>query len=280
MPGAHAVGSHNTFHYPPTIGGELKHWVQFNSFTFKGPDKEPNLDVALYLPPDALSTSYKSNYESTALGVKAGRAGRLYRDLTGGAGSPQELQRAQGSAGASEVGALLKQTAMAATLAKTTGVDSATATAAVQQEDGFVANPYIIAAYKGPSDLREHKFTFKMMPQDIAESKTCVAIVASFKQAMLPAHGGGDSMVSPSMLFSYPDEFLISYYINGHRLPDNDTNPMFHIDRSVLTSCDLNYTTQDLPLFFEGTQYPVSIEMTLTFMEIAVMHRHKAEHGF
>ena len=57
-------------------------------------------------------------------------------------------------------------------------------------------------------------------------------------------------------------------------------NPMFNIGRSVLTSCDLNYTTQDVPLFFEGTQHPVSIDMALSFMEIGVMYREKIDQGF
>ena len=55
---------------------------------------------------------------------------------------------------------------------------------------------------------------------------------------------------------------------------------MFNIGRSVLTACDLNYTTQDVPLFFVGTQYPVSIDMQLSFMEIGVMHRGKIDQGF
>ena len=32
---------------------------------------------------------------------------------------------------------------------------------------GQVANPYIVAAYKGPTQMREHKFSFKMMPEDV-----------------------------------------------------------------------------------------------------------------
>ena len=55
---------------------------------------------------------------------------------------------------------------------------------------------------------------------------------------------------------------------------------MFNIGRSVLTSCDLNYTTQDTPLFFDNTQFPVSIDMALSFMEIGVMHRGKIDQGF
>ena len=131
--------------------------------------------------------------------------------------------------------------------------------------------------------MREHKFSFKMLPQSESESRTCVKIVNSFKRAMLPSHKGGDNKTAPSMLFGYPDEFTIEYYIDGHSLPKDKTgisNPMFNIGRSVLTACDLNYATQDVPLFFDGTQYPVSIDMALSFMEIGIMYREKIDQGF
>ena len=55
---------------------------------------------------------------------------------------------------------------------------------------------------------------------------------------------------------------------------------MFNIGKSVLTACDVNYTTQDTVLFFEGTQYPVTINLSLTFMEIEVMYRNKIRKRF
>jgi len=154
----------------------------------------------------------------------------------------------------------------------------------MERATGSVVNPYMVAAYKGPTDMREHKFSFKMLPQSESESKTCVKIVNEFKKAMLPSHqSNADTKTSPSMLFGYPDEFTIEYYINGKALPKDKNgidNPMFNIGRSVLTACDLNYTTQDTPLFFDGTQYPVSIDMALSFMEIGVMYREKIDQGF
>ena len=94
---------------------------------------------------------------------------------------------------------------------------------------------------------------------------------------MLPAHVGGDNATAPTGLFGYPDEFEISFTVNGTELPKNGTNPMFNIGRSVLTNCELSYTTQDTVLFFEGTQYPVTISMSLSFMEIEIMHRSKIQ---
>ena len=54
-----------------------------------------------------------------------------------------------------------------------------------------------------------------MLPQSEAESRTCTKIATAFKNAMLPSHRGGDSQTAPSMLFGYPDEFEITFKVNG-----------------------------------------------------------------
>ena len=249
--------------YPSTIGAGINHWISFESFKFKEAGTK-NLDIALYIPPDALSTSYKSSYESQALGQMAGRALETMKASGGSLMKLESLLKAKGAAAGAvitDIGVISSSTGATKTI--------------MQQSRGAVVNPYIVAAYKGPSDLREHKFSFKMMPEDENESKTCVKIVNEFKAAMLPSHKGGNNQTAPSGLFGYPDEFVITYYINGDPLPNDATNPMFNIGKSVLTSCEMTYTTQDLPVFFEGTQYPVSIGMSLTFMELDIMIRER-----
>jgi hypothetical protein len=251
--------------YPPSIGQELKHWVSFKAFDFR---KHHNtLDIALYIPPDALATSYKSDYEAAALGQIVGRAVEGFKESGGSIENFEKQTMAKAAGSKSVVTDLVAQAATPASL-KT----------AMQVARGVVANPYIVAAYKGPTQMREHKFSFKMMPEDVGESAKCVKIASAFKESMLPAHAGGDNQTSPTGLFGYPDEFEINFTVNGNPLPKNNTNPMFNIGRSVLTNCDLAYTTQDTVLFFEGTQYPVTISMSLTFMEIEVMHRSKVSH--
>ena len=278
--------------YPSTLKGDtVQHWISFQAFEFKGQDSAtPTLNIALYIPNDALQTSYKSSYESASLGAlgrTVDKAASMFSD-TGG-GPPGS------SKGAAEgIKDLIKaQFAGMGSEAKTIGLLKAGEKAAalnmgdtkplMEKASGQVVNPYMVAAYKGPSDMREHKFSFKMLPQSKKESATCVKIVNSFKKAMLPSHAGAENGTAPSMLFGYPDEFTIEYYINGKPLPKDKNginNPMFNIGRSVLTACDLDYTTQDVPLFFDGTQYPVSISMALSFQEIGVMHRGKIDQGF
>ena len=276
--------------YPSTIGGggggAIQHWIEFRAFDFKDQDSATaTFSIALYIPSDALQTSYKSSYEAASLGAVGGglnKAASTFQEGGEGKGGVEGLKAlisAQASATGSEMGtvSLLKGAEKAAALGLG---DTKTL---MEQQTGSVMNPYMVAAYKGPSDMREHKFSFKMLPQSKGESSSCMKIVQAFKRAMLPSHSGGDNVTSPSMLFGYPDQFTIEYYIDGRPLPKDKNginNPMFNVGRSVLTACDLNYTTQDVPLFFDNSQYPVSIDMQLSFMEIGVMYREKVDQGF
>ena len=250
--------------YPPSIGQSLKHWVTFEAFDFR--DHKQTIGIDLYIPPDALATSYKSDYEAAALGQLVGRGVEAFRQGDGTAEGMKKNILSQATGSKSVTTDLVAQAVTPASL-KT----------AMQVVTGVVRNPYIVAAYKGPTQMREHKFSFKMMPEDVGESAKCVQIASAFKESMLPAHAGGDNQTSPTGLFGYPDEFEISFTVNGTRLPKNKNNPMFNIGRSVLTNCELSYTTQDTVLFFEGTQYPVTISMSLSFMEIEIMHRSKIQ---
>ena len=259
------------YEYPHDLksGATSKHWISFDAFAFnRGTGSgSQTLDIALYIPNDALQTAYKSEYSAAALGQVGGRALETLQKSGKTMSGMESFLRAQGKA--------LQSEGMDVGILAGGALGGETGKTILQQARGAVLNPYIVAAYKGPSDMREHKFTFKFNPKDSSESKTCVSIINAFKAAMLPSHSGGNHKSSPAGLFSYPDEFVITYYINGEALPTGPTNPMFNIGRSVCTSCGMDYNTEGVPLFFEGTQYPVSMQMELSFMELEVMHRQK-----
>ena len=268
------------YEYPSNIGGmssQTDNWIAFEATGFKS--QRPTFEVALYIPGDALTTSYKSEYESTGLGTMLGQgAGAL--KMSDGAEGKFNLDsfKTAMAATASGVKSEAAQVALIEAAKLGTGL-AAGAKTVMEQKLGAVLNPYIVAAYKGPTDMRTHEFSFKMLPQDANESKACIKIVNAFKKAMLPSHGGGDAKTSPSMMFGYPDTFKITYYINGEKLPATSSNPMFNIGKSVLLACDLDFTTESVPLFFDQTQYPVTIAMKLSFMELEVMYRERIKEG-
>ena len=264
------------YEYPPELksGSTSKHWISFDAYAFnRGTGNgTQTLDIALYIPNDALQTSYKSEYSAAALGQIGGRALEALQKGASGRSGPS-VEGIKGIVGA-QAKSLMSEGIDTAILSSG-ALGGETGKTILQQARGAVVNPYIVAAYKGPSDMREHKFTFKFNPKDSSESRACVSIINAFKAAMLPSHSGGNNKTSPAGLFSYPDEFVITYYINGQALPTGPTNPMFNIGRSVCTSCEMDYNTEGVPLFFEGTQYPVSMQMGLSFMELEIMHRQK-----
>ena len=258
--------------WPPGLGNDdLRHWIQFKSFIFN--TKTVGVDVALFIPPDALTTSYKSEYESTAFGETSMRA-LVNRSASG----KEATVVSQAKDAAAAFGKSI--TNMPKMLSAAVGKVDEGFQKMMDMKDGHVLNPYIISTYKGPTDMRDHTFTFKMMPKNATDSQNITKIVSAFKNAMLPGHIGGVSENTPLGMFGYPDEFEIEYYINGTPLPTDESNPLFRIGRSVLTACELDYTTQDTTLFFEGTQNPVTVEMKLAFTEINVLYRELANKGY
>ena len=186
--------------YPSTLKGDtVQHWISFQAFEFKDQDSAtPTLNIALYIPSDALQTSYKSSYESAslrALGRTVDKAAAMFSDTATGVHSKgaaegiKDLIQAQFAGMGSEAKTLglLKAGEKAASLGMG---DTKTL---MEKASGQVINPYMVAAYKGPSDMREHKFSFKMLPQSVAESKVVAKIVNAFKRAMLPSHIGAEN---------------------------------------------------------------------------------------
>ena len=238
----------------------------------------------MYIPGGALNTSYKSSYDTVQLGgagsVAQDVAGAVEKAVSSEAGF--SLDAFTKIAGATQSG-LQSELGTVSTLKmadKVSGIGGLEGTRTLMERaTGAVLNPFSVAAYKGPTDMRDFTFDFQMLPQNEDESKACLKIANAFKKAMLPSHAGGDSSTAPSMLFGYPDTFEITFYIGGEKLPDSNKNPMFNIGKSVLTACELNFDTENVPLFFKGTQYPVSIAMKLSFMELDIMYREKIDKG-
>ena len=208
---AHQGEKHQTkyLEYPSNIGEDIQHWISFAAFNFKDRDRK-TLDVALYIPGDALNTSYKADYETTAQGSMGAAAPAMTKAIKEQGGINVEAFKQVMEAGKAGMASEGKKVMLLKAGAKA-NVKFEGAKSIMERSEGAVLNPYIVAAYKGPSDLRTHDFTFQMLPQSPGESLNCTKIATAFKMAMLPSHKGGDSQTAPSMLFGYPDEFEITF---------------------------------------------------------------------
>ena len=152
--------------YPSTIGANEvgNNWIAFQAFDFKDKSAQ-TLSIALYIPPDALKTGYKSSYEAASLGAVGGvadKAAQVFQS-EGNAGGPpgteskggiegvKNLMAAQASATGSEMKTVALLTAAKAGPAALNLGDTKTL---MERTTGSVINPYMVAAYKGPTDMR------------------------------------------------------------------------------------------------------------------------------
>ena len=271
------------YQYPLNLGnagsGQIQgsdNWISFEAKNFKS--QLPTLNIALYIPGGALNTSYKSDYDTTSLGALGASGENVLSALRDVDGIDYAKLLTTITAGASGAASEAAKVSMLKGGERANVAIEGTK-AMMERSEGAVLNPFLVASYKGPSDMRTHDFDFQMLPQSEKESEVCMKIVNEFKKAMLPSHAGGDSQTAPSMLFGYPDTFTITFYVNGNPLPKQN-NPMFSVGKSVLTGCELNFDTENVPLFFDNTQNPVSISMKLSFMELEVLYREKIDQGF
>lgn len=270
--------------WPPELGasdsgGALQHWIHFSSMSFK--DRTQTSDIALFMPPDALSTAYKSEYDNIE-----GMSGSYYNAYQQAKNSPSDDIGVADVVGAGWQGLTHEGNWMSAgadIIGKIAGgVTGAASEEILRAARGKSVNPYIVSAYKGPTQLRNHKFTFSIMPRSKVESQTVQQIVKEFKLAMHPDHDSPKSDQAPIGMFNYPDEFEITFFVNGKAMDETvgGKNSLFRIGRSVLTDLNLDFTTQDTVSFFEGSEEPVTVGLTLEFEELSVMHRQLIREGY
>ena len=270
--------------WPPELGatnskGALQHWIHFTSKSFK--DRKPTSDIALFMPPDALSTGYKSEYDNIE-----GMSGSYYNAYQQAKNSPSDdigvwdITKA-GFSGLTQEGNL--KAAAADIVSKAAGgLTGEAGESILRAARGKSVNPYIVSAYKGPTQLRTHKFTFNMMPRSKVESQTVQNIVQQFKLAMHPDHDSPKSSQAPIGMFGYPDEFDITFFVNGQAMDgeSDEGKGLFKIGRSVLSDLQLDFTTQDTVAFFEGSNFPVTVQLTMEFEELSVIHRELVRKGW
>ena len=165
------LGHHQTeyLEYPSNIGDAkgVNHWISFNAYEFKAKNKTMN--IALYIPGDALNTSYKSEYETLGLGLMGGKAeeaisafnqtGAEGEETEGGAAGITKFIKSLAAAGQSEGHAVGMLKMGNAANKAVTGMKQI-----MEKKVGAVLNPYLVAAYKGPTDMRTHDFTFQIAP--------------------------------------------------------------------------------------------------------------------
>lgn len=234
---------------------------------------------SIVLPvPSQLSVAQGASYNDTELGafgaMAAGRigaddiksAGRALSDVIGGAieNATNAFKSGDTDAGVQAAGMAAPglATAAASKLAGpiggllALGGTSGGVVAGISVDTGLALNPHMAVVFQGVG-FRSHSFTYKMIARNQQESDSIKKICNYFKYAMLPAYEAG------SLAFKYPDEFEIDF-------AETIAPYLFDIGTCVLENVTINYNGEGIPLFFETTGAPVSIELTLQFKETEI----------
>ena len=195
--------------------------------------------VAMYLPPDALKTSYSQSYGDVELGGlgqailgSSANLDQLETSLRQGMqGNIGDAMQTLGNAGKGTPIAAALSTAVAKEVAAGAGQRFGSAVQALERKVGKIRNPHKAIIYQGPGGFRTFSFTFVMMPKSKKEAEEINKIVHFFKYHMHPgvntnigAAGGGapggaagltagarrnQVNTSSSLTLSYPEEFKI-----------------------------------------------------------------------
>jgi hypothetical protein len=227
------------------------------------PDYNPGIaksSIALYIPPNALKFSHTATYESTPGAATKAALGSAYTKMD----TTNMLDTLW--AGLKGAGLSLGERA-AAQADKGTGMLTA---------QGVAINNHLALTYKGPTEFRNHEFSFAFFPKNQPEANVVKDILLDFESGMLPRIGGGGATkVSGRALsapfFQSPRHWTIDFFTKeGER---NDY--LFRIGKSVITSMTVNHDQQSTVSLHNkdektkrGEGAPVQTTLSLTFREI------------
>ena len=253
-----------TFNYPSTLGKEVaagQHYMMIDSYESKNAVQgHTNIisSIALYIPPNALTTTIAQSYGEMAGGAvmaSVGGAGEQDRGQTLTASLAQKYQKAttegaweaiKGAAGSILTKPQQAQNFMAAGL-------------------GMARNKHMALAYKGPSAFRTHTFEFNFFPKDLAESNMVRKIINDLKNGSTARlSGDSDEFGLSSPFFNSPRHYRIKFMMGG----GNKQNPyLYQIGTSVITTMTINHDPQSVVGFHKDGS-PVQTRLGLTFQEI------------
>jgi hypothetical protein len=127
----------------------------------------------------------------------------------------------------------------------------------VAQAFGAVPNPHLQALFSGVP-LRSHRFEWTFSPRNPRESEQLMTLLKAMKAYSLPSY----STLGTAAL-AYPFLCQPELVINGKK-------SLIAFQPCLIQSVELNYSPQGLPAFFEGTNHPAFIEVSISMLETQI----------
>jgi hypothetical protein len=288
------TGAGDAFTYPKNTNPGLPHYIRFiakRSYTSTTSTRgSSNGEVVLYMPPDALKTSYSQGVGDVELGgfIKmaganmegvgakmaagdVGAAGAAFDAIKGNIAGADKFNMIK-DMGKALVGGAAKQVA---------GFAGGTGAQAISRATGQILNPHKAMVYQGPGGFRTFSFTFVLVPKSADEAKEIFNIVKFFKRRMHPGTGTGAGINDiSSVTLTYPDEFEIKYYVNNKLVDGSDsTKPLFKIHNCFMESFATDYTTSSLVSFMDDDQ-PLTTTISMGFKETQLLTKTDIDAGY
>ena len=265
--------------------------------------------VVLYLPADALKTSYSQTFGDADLGAIGAATASI--DETAAAGVVNQIDKTLRNVGAGRTdsaiaslsGALAEFKRGAGGVSVGNALAQATVNEALNRpgvgpikdalfrKAGRIINPHKAVIYQGPGGFRIFNYSFVMSPESQAEAETIAKIVHYFKYYMHPGIPSSDpsrANINSSVTLSYPEEFKITARVKN--VSDAGTTgepmsarvkPLFKIDHCFLESLSVDYSTSGGPVFIvDGITAPATTSLTLQFKETVLMTKEKIREGY
>lgn len=123
--------------------------------------------------------------------------------------------------------------------------------------EGLAMNPHLAVMFRGVG-LREFAFQYKFVARNKSESDRIRKIIGVLNYHFHPSYFAG------GYAFNYPEEFDIAF-------APKIAPYLYKINRCVLKDFTVNYNGENMPIFFEQTGAPVSIEITMNFQETKIL---------
>ena len=233
--------------------------------------------AALYMPVDALNSTTAVNWQAQDMGPIAGAALQAFSNAANNAPVTSEniVQKLKETAAATGTGmAVATGTKLAESLAGLLGGGGVSGKHILQSMFGQQVDPRTDMLFQGV-EYRRHVFTFTLIPRNRDEAVSINQILNLFQFYMLPRYGGPEDEVNlDSFFIGFPYEFDITLITNPGIASGSDAQSLHinKIDRSVLTSCQINHAAGD-HVAFVGEYYPAATELILNFTEVRLQGR-------
>ena len=226
--------------------------------------------ITMFMP-SGIKTGYKAEYINTTIGAGAKLASGIYTDSINPetASTPESrslaVDKLQDNSG--ELAQALGTGLLLKTLAAIPVLEGVKEVAEMQS--GQILSDRMELAFKGIGK-REFVYEFKMMPRSAKEAAEIVAIIAMFKNHMLPKMLGA---AARGKRMSIPDTFDIKYMFG-----DKENSFLNKVSTCFLSDMQVTYGGGKFRAHDGGE--PTETTISLTFKEIEIITRQKALEGF